>query len=92
MRTRRITPREEARLIRFLHDSFPLACGDSRYDALVGDGVVVARWLGFLAENILEPILAANSATQEAAGTQVGTSPPIDPWGLARRRGQAEAR
>ncbi|HZZ26157.1 MAG TPA: DNA cytosine methyltransferase [Roseiarcus sp.] len=90
VRSRLLSPREAARLMG-LPDDYLLPVNVNEALALMGDGVVVPV-VRFLAENILEPILAANSAAREAAGTQVGFSPPIDPWGLARSRGQAEAR
>jgi DNA (cytosine-5)-methyltransferase 1 len=94
VRSRLLSPREAARLMG-LSDDYVLPSNVNEALGLMGDGVVVPV-VRFLAENIFEPILAANSANREAGEIQAGinpaSSPPIDPWGLARRRGQAEAR
>lgn len=92
VRSRLLSPREAARLMG-LPDDYVLPSNLNEALGLMGDGVC-APVVRFLAENILGPILAANSASQEAAGTRVGLSPPsdapIDPWGLSRRRRLAE--
>jgi DNA (cytosine-5)-methyltransferase 1 len=93
VRSRLLSPREAARLMG-LPDDHVLPVNVNEALGLLGDGVC-APVVRFLAENILEPILAANSAGQEAAATQVNinppSDPPIDPWGLSRRRRRAEA-
>jgi hypothetical protein len=63
----------------------------------VGDGVV-APVVRFLAENILEPILAANAYERRGrvddhpvvTATTFVRDAPVDPWGIARRRAQTE--
>ena len=94
VRSRLLSPREAARLMD-LPDDYVLPVNLNEALGLMGDGVAVPV-VRFLAENILEPILAANSVSLEAAGTRVEinppSGPPIDLWGLARRRVQAEFR
>ena len=65
VRTRRITPREEARLMG-LPDDYVLPAGLSDGHDLVGDGVV-APVVRHLAQHILEPILKAQADQVQAA-------------------------
>jgi DNA (cytosine-5)-methyltransferase 1 len=94
VRTRLLSPREAARLMG-LPDDYVLPSNVNEALGLIGDGIAVPV-VRFVAEAILDPILAAN--TYERGGrvddhpvvttTLAESGPPIDPWRLTRRRGQ----
>ena len=65
VRTRRLTPRECARLMG-LPDSYRLPANTIEGYNLTGDGVAVpvVRWL---AAHVLEPLLQASASTEEVA-------------------------
>ena len=73
VRSRLLSPREAARLMG-LPDDYVLPANVNEALGLIGDGVVVPV-VRFLAENILEPILAANESNPQSAGADI--PPPI---------------
>ena len=87
MRSRLLSPREAARLMGLL-DDYVLPVNVNEALGLMGDGVCVPV-VRHLAQHILEPILAANADEPVVMAATPTSDPPIDPWGLSRRRGQA---
>jgi DNA (cytosine-5)-methyltransferase 1 len=85
VRTRLLSPREAARLMG-LPDDYKLPSNVNEALGLMGDGVC-APVVRFLAENLLEPILAANAPVATIAPLSAA---PLDPWRLGGRYGAGQ--